>query len=76
MLTITRRVGESFIIDTGSDIIEIIITELRGSNVRVGIDADEKITILRKELTEEYITKQTSKKTNNYDCNKKRNSVA
>lgn len=67
MLTITRRVGESFIIDTGSDIIEIIITELRGSNVRVGIDADRKITILRKELTEEYInTKQTR---NDYVCN-------
>lgn len=63
MLTITRRVGESFIIDTGSDIIEIIITELKGSNVRVGINADKKITILRKELTEEYITKQTSEKT-------------
>lgn len=63
MLTITRRVGESFIIDTGSDIIEIIITELRGSNVRVCIDADKKITILRKELAEEYITKQTSEKT-------------
>lgn len=51
MLVITRRIGESIIIDTGTDKIEIVLSEVRGKNARIGIQADKWVTIIRKELT-------------------------
>ena len=51
MLVITRRIGEAIIIDTGTDKIEIVLSEVRGKNARIGIQADNWVTIIRKELT-------------------------
>lgn len=51
MLVITRRIGESIIIDTGTDKIEIVLNDVRGKTARIGIHADKRLTIVRKELT-------------------------
>lgn len=50
MLALTRRVGESIII--GNDI-EITIVEVKGDQVRIGINAPKSVKILRKEIFEE-----------------------
>ncbi len=49
MLILTRKVGQSFTI--GNDV-EIVITEISGDKVRVGINAPKEIKILRAELTQ------------------------
>ena len=49
MLTISRRVGESFVID---DDIEVIVQQINRSSVRISIKAPEDVAILRKELYE------------------------
>lgn len=51
MLVFTRKIGESFIIDLGTDKIEVVLKEIRGKNVRLGVVADEKYKVFRKELT-------------------------
>lgn len=50
MLVLNRKVGESIIID---DEIEVIILEVKDGKVKLGIEADESITILRKEVYDE-----------------------
>lgn len=50
MLVVTRRINESIIIDTGKDRIEIVLKDIRGKNARIGVHADERYTIVRKEL--------------------------
>jgi carbon storage regulator len=60
MLILTRRIGESLIIDNPDDddcsqsatASEITVTVLgvKGNQVRIGIDAPDDITILREEL--------------------------
>ncbi len=47
MLILSRKAGESLIID---DRIEIKITEISGEKVRIGIEAPRDCRILRKEL--------------------------
>ena len=49
MLILTRRPGES--IQVGDDI-EISVLEIRGSQVRLGINAPADILVLRSELLE------------------------
>lgn len=49
MLIISRKQGDSLLIDTGSEQIEITITET-GKQVRLGITAPEGCKIWRKEL--------------------------
>lgn len=53
MLVVTRRIGESIIIDTGKEKIEIVLKDVRGRNARIGIRADKRFTIVRKELCDE-----------------------
>ena len=53
MLILTRRVGETLIIETpAGDRIEVAVLGLKGNQVRIGTTASEKITILREELLE------------------------
>lgn len=55
MLILSRKAGESLILDGG---IEIKITEIYGDKVRVGIAAPSNIKVYRKEL---YATIQENK---------------
>lgn len=49
MLVLTRTENESVII---GDDIEIVVTEIRGKKVRLGINAPRNITVHRKEIYE------------------------
>ena len=48
MLVLSRKVGESIIVDNN---IQITITELRGRRVKIGIQASPEVPIQRGELT-------------------------
>ena len=51
MLILTRRPGESIIIETpAGELIQVTVLGVKGNQVRIGTDAPEKITILRQEL--------------------------
>ena len=47
MLLLTQTIGETIIIDDG---IVITVTNVKGKNVKIGINAPKEIKILRKEL--------------------------
>jgi carbon storage regulator len=47
MLVLTRRAGESLVVDGG---ITITIMDVRGESVRVGIDAPRETRVHRKEI--------------------------
>jgi carbon storage regulator len=47
MLVLTRKPGESIIIDGG---IRITVTQVRGENVRIGIEAPPDVRIHREEV--------------------------
>lgn len=47
MLILTRKAGESLVLDGG---IEVKITEVYGDKVRIGIDAPPDVKVYRKEL--------------------------
>ena len=47
MLALTRKSGESIIIDGN---IEITILDIKGDKVRIGINAPQNVTIHRKEV--------------------------
>ncbi|MEG0752614.1 MAG: carbon storage regulator CsrA [Angelakisella sp.] len=47
MLILARKSGESLMI---GDNIEIVITEISGDKVKIGINAPKEVTVLRKEL--------------------------
>ena len=49
MLVLARKVGQSIVI---SDNIEILVIEVRGDQVRLGIEAPREIPVHRKELLE------------------------
>lgn len=52
MLSLSRNVNQSIIVHTSDGDIEIIIREVQGQQVRVGIIANKNIKVLRKELVE------------------------
>lgn len=47
MLVLTRKVGQSIVI---GDEIEVVVLEVRGEQVRVGIRAPKDVTVHRKEV--------------------------
>lgn len=47
MLVLTRKKGESLIIDNS---IEVVILEVNGDQVKIGINAPKEVPILRKEI--------------------------
>lgn len=49
MLILTRKAGESFLIN---DEIELVVTEISGDQVKIGIKAPSCYKILRKELVQ------------------------
>lgn len=50
MLVLTRKKDQSVIID---DKIEITVIEIKGDQIRLGINAPKDVTILRKEIYQE-----------------------
>ncbi len=48
MLVLTRKIGESILIDGG---IEVCVVSIRGGRVRLGIAAPPKVAIKRDELS-------------------------
>ncbi|MGB9618860.1 MAG: carbon storage regulator CsrA [Armatimonadota bacterium] len=50
MLVLARKVGQSIVIN---DNIEVLIIEVRGDQVRLGIEAPKSIPVHRKELLEQ-----------------------
>lgn len=50
MLILTRKVGKSIFIDDGVRRVRVTVVAIRGSNVRIGIDAPREIEIHRKEV--------------------------
>jgi len=53
MLILTRRIGESIIIElpTGEQI-EVTVLGIKGNQIRIGTDAPDEISIVREELLE------------------------
>ncbi len=50
MLVLARKVGQSIVI---SDNIELLVIEVRGDQVRLGIEAPKSIPVHRKELLQQ-----------------------
>ena len=51
MLILTRRVGESIIIETpAGERITVVVLGVKGNQVRIGTDAPDDISIMREEL--------------------------
>ena len=50
MLVLTRKVGQSIVI---GDEIEVVVLEVRGEQVRVGIRAPKNVSVHRKEVYEQ-----------------------
>ncbi|MDR3690540.1 MAG: carbon storage regulator CsrA [Fimbriimonas sp.] len=50
MLVLTRKVGQSIVI---GDEIEVVVLEVRGEQVRVGIRAPKTVSVHRKEIYEQ-----------------------
>jgi len=57
MLVLTRKVGQSIVI---GDEIEVVVLEVRGEQVRVGIRAPKNVTVHRKEIYEQIHDDQPS----------------
>ena len=55
MLVVARKPGEEVLIGEGYKI-RVVIVEVRGDKVRIGIDAPEDVSIIRRELLPEYKT--------------------
>lgn len=51
MLVLTRRTGESLILDTGREEITVAVVQIRGDKVRIGIEAPDTTSVVRDELT-------------------------
>jgi carbon storage regulator len=50
MLVLARKIGQSIVIN---DNVEVLVIEVRGDQVRLGIDAPRSIPVHRKELLEQ-----------------------
>ncbi|MDX2065239.1 MAG: carbon storage regulator CsrA [Fimbriimonadaceae bacterium] len=50
MLVLTRKLGQSIVI---GDEIEVVVLEVRGEQVRIGIKAPSSVTVHRKEIYEQ-----------------------
>lgn len=51
MLVLSRKTGESLVLETGRDTITIAVVEIRGNKVRIGVDAPASTIVIREELS-------------------------
>ena len=50
MLVLTRKVGDSVILDTSDGPVEVLVVAVRGNAVRLGFEAPDSVRIHRAEL--------------------------
>jgi carbon storage regulator len=50
MLVLSRKKNEDIIIGEGENQVRLMIVEIRGDKVRLGIDADRSVPVHRKEV--------------------------
>lgn len=53
MLVMTRREGESLVLEFGKERVEITVHQIKNRNIRLRISADDSVRVVRKELLEE-----------------------
>jgi carbon storage regulator len=58
MLVLTRAIGEKLIINNGE--IKLNVLEVKGNQVRLGIDAPKHVTIHREEIYNRILAKETA----------------
>jgi carbon storage regulator len=61
MLVLTRTIGEKLIVNDGQ--IKLSILEVKGNQVRIGIDAPKTVTVHREEIYNRINKKQAEKET-------------
>lgn len=59
MLVLTRRINESIVIN---DDVSVLVVEVRGDRVRLGIEAPKDVTVHRKEVYDVIRESDTSEK--------------
>ena len=59
MLLLTRKIGESIIIDGG---IKITVADIQSNQVRIGIDAPKDVKVYREEIVERMLAETDSDK--------------
>lgn len=52
MLVLSRKKNESIVIGEGEDAITIVIVEIRGDKVRLGVEAPKEVPVHRREVYE------------------------
>ena len=52
MLILSRREGESLILETADGPVEIVLLEYKGGQTRVGVEAPTSVKVLRRELVD------------------------
>jgi len=57
MLLLTRKIGESIIIDGG---ITITVTDIKGGQIKIGVDAPKEVKVYREEIHEKMKRKKLS----------------
>jgi carbon storage regulator len=50
MLSLTRRPNESITLYTSDGIVEILVSQIKGNQARIGIEAPKSINIVRSEI--------------------------
>ena len=58
MLILTRKIGESILV---GDNIRLVVLEIRGKQIRLGIDAPPDIVVLREEIAQRLSTKTSGR---------------
>lgn len=53
MLVMTRREGESLVLEFGKEHVEITVHQIKNRNIRLRIGADDSVRVVRKELLKE-----------------------
>lgn len=53
MLTLTRKVSEEIILRTEQGVIRVVVSQIKGKQTRISIEAPKEIKILRKEVADE-----------------------